>query len=235
MGNRALIVTEEDHKLGNGISMYLHWNGGRDSVEYFLQYCKLRGFRSPERDDYGWARLAQVIANFMGADGLSVGVGYCNDIHSNDVGDNGTYIIKDWEIVGREFFSGTEQYVYDRREFLYELDAAQPERQQIGRSMIDSLLFRGITLDEAASMYHYSIEKRKDLRAVGYGFTVGSEYGTGYKGPITILERSENFVRAKYKNETMQLPKFNWKDGVESVILKDGHSSWIIDSTEVMG
>lgn len=62
MGNRAVITTE-DKKLG----IYLHWNGGRDSVEAFLRYCDLRGFRPPNSDEYGWARLCQVIANFMGA------------------------------------------------------------------------------------------------------------------------------------------------------------------------
>ena len=35
MGNRAVITTP-DKKIG----VYLHWNGGRDSVEGFLQTCK---------------------------------------------------------------------------------------------------------------------------------------------------------------------------------------------------
>ena len=45
MGNRAVITTP-DKKIG----VYLHWNGGRDSVEGFLQTCKKYGFRPPERD-----------------------------------------------------------------------------------------------------------------------------------------------------------------------------------------
>ncbi len=61
MGNRAVITTP-DKKMG----IYLHWNGGRDSVEAFLHYCELHGFRSPDRDPYGWARLCQVIGNFFG-------------------------------------------------------------------------------------------------------------------------------------------------------------------------
>lgn len=56
------------------LALYLHWNGGRDSVEAFLAYCDLRGFRPPDADECGWARLCQVIANFMGADGLNVGI-----------------------------------------------------------------------------------------------------------------------------------------------------------------
>ena len=65
MGNRAVITTRENFE-NNGIGVYLHWNGGMDSVRAFLKYCELRNFRSPSEDSYGWARLAQVISNFMG-------------------------------------------------------------------------------------------------------------------------------------------------------------------------
>ncbi len=60
MGNRAIITTEKKE-----IGVYLHWNGGRDSVEAFLEYCKRAGHRSPDKDCYGWARLCQVISNFL--------------------------------------------------------------------------------------------------------------------------------------------------------------------------
>lgn len=66
MGNRATITTEK-----HDLALYLHWNGGRDSVEAFLEYCALRGFRSPESDSHGWARLAQVACNFFGAEDSS--------------------------------------------------------------------------------------------------------------------------------------------------------------------
>ena len=39
MGNRAVITTE-NKKIG----IYLHWNGGRDSVEAFLKYCELKNY-----------------------------------------------------------------------------------------------------------------------------------------------------------------------------------------------
>lgn len=129
MGNRAVITTPE-RKLG----VYLHWNGGRDSVEAFLAYCELRGFRPPDSDEYGWARLCQVIANFMGADGLSVGIfPYENDVQSNP-GDNGVYVIRGWKIVERvcpwEGFE--EQDVYPLAGMLKKIDAAQPKAQQLG-------------------------------------------------------------------------------------------------------
>ena len=34
-------------------------------VEPLLRYCELQGYRPPNEDDYGWARLAQVVGNFF--------------------------------------------------------------------------------------------------------------------------------------------------------------------------
>lgn len=96
MGNRAVITTEDKQ-----IGVYLHWNGGRDSIEAFLLYCKLQGYRCPENDCYGWARLCQVIGNFFGGE-CSVGIDRYDRLDT-DNGDNGTYIIKDWQIIGKEF------------------------------------------------------------------------------------------------------------------------------------
>lgn len=130
MGNRAVITTKANFE-NNGVGVYLHWNGGRDSVEPFLEYCKLRGFRAPETDNYGWARLVQVIANFMGGDGLSVGIDTVDRLDCDNY-DNGVYIIENWEIVGREYFEGIEQDYYDRNEMLQAIDEAQPVAQQLG-------------------------------------------------------------------------------------------------------
>ena len=124
MGNRAVITTR-DKKLG----VYLHWNGGRDSVEGFLQYCKLKGYRCPENDCYGWARLCQVIGNFFGGD-CSVGIDLYNRLDLNN-GDNGVYIIENWEIVDREFFTGEEQNSYDAQEVLIGINERMPEGEQI--------------------------------------------------------------------------------------------------------
>ena len=96
MGNRAVICTE-----AKDLGVYLHWNGGRDSVEAFLFYCKLKGYRKPELDNYGWARLCQVIGNFFGGE-YSVGIDVYDKLDT-DNGDNGVYIIKDWQIIDKEF------------------------------------------------------------------------------------------------------------------------------------
>jgi len=56
MGNRALIKAKDNTNK----AVYLHWNGGRDSVEVFLKYCELRKFRGFD-DDYGMARFCQIV------------------------------------------------------------------------------------------------------------------------------------------------------------------------------
>ncbi|MBQ7621996.1 MAG: hypothetical protein IJV02_06240, partial [Candidatus Methanomethylophilaceae archaeon] len=81
-----------------GLGIYLHWNGGADSVGAFLEYCDLRGFAAPDRSDYGYSRLCQVIGNFMGADGNSLGIGKLNELDC-DNWDNGMYILNGWKVV----------------------------------------------------------------------------------------------------------------------------------------
>ena len=126
MGNRAIIKTANGH-----IGMYLHWNGGRDSVEAFLKYCDLRGFRSPEVDGYGWARLSQVVGNYFGGC-LSVGIVELSGVGDGKWCDNGAYIIEDWKIIGREDFDGPEQHEYKLEEMLKEIDAKQPPKDRLG-------------------------------------------------------------------------------------------------------
>ena len=127
MGNRAVITTE-DKKIG----VYVHWNGGRDSIEAFLKYCELKGFRAPETDCYGWARLCQVIANYFGGSGLSIGIDRYECLDT-DNGDNGVYIIKDWKIIDRLYFTGTEQKEYDLDKMLKSIEESQPEDMKLNR------------------------------------------------------------------------------------------------------
>ena len=130
MGNRAIVTTAEK-KLG----IYLHWNGGRDSVEAFLAYCALKGYRSLTGDPaYGFARLAQVVGNFFGG-GLSVGIVAGEEIEGMAAGlDNGVYIVDGWRIVGREFpYEGYEDgRCRDLAAWLRTIDGRQPECERIG-------------------------------------------------------------------------------------------------------
>ena len=128
MGNRAVITTKENFK-NNRTGVYLHWNGGRDSIEAFLAYCKAKGYRPPDEDNYGWAYLATTIGNFFG-DGLSVGVDSVKFLDCDNY-DNGVYFIEKWKIVGREYFDGEEQNCYDFYEMLEEINVCQPKKMQM--------------------------------------------------------------------------------------------------------
>lgn len=99
MGNRAVITTAPYSDSNVGI--YVHWNGGRASVEGFLKAAKELGYRSPGTDrSYALAGLAGLIWSYLGTDGLSVGIDLCEHLPAGD--DNGVYLIGgDWEIVGR--------------------------------------------------------------------------------------------------------------------------------------
>lgn len=140
MGNRAVITTE-DMDLG----LYLHWNGDREPVDGFLAYAKAMDYRPPEDDDYGWARLTQtimncknlmvlcqVVSNWFGKDGLSVGLNKYSELDTNN-GDNGVYIISDWKIVKRKYRTGRESLTSeeDLINVMKEIREFQPKHSQL--------------------------------------------------------------------------------------------------------
>lgn len=136
MGNRAVITTPTrgDVAKSNNLGIYLHWNGGRDSVNAFLTYCKIKGIS--KNGDYCFARLVQVIANFFGGTD-TIGVDICRRLDCNNY-DNGVYFIKNLEIVGRAYNTQPEQNEYDLLEFLLEIDKKQPDK--LGKRKIKEYL-----------------------------------------------------------------------------------------------
>lgn len=136
MGNRAVVLPK-----GSTTGVYLHWNGGPDSVGAFLEYCKLRGFRDfggENRDGYGMARFVQVVANFFGGS-LSIGIEEnCKETEEWAEGlDNGIYVVDGWEIAKR--IGGTDlSEGYDRKEMLITIDKSQPTEEQLGEEFFDS-------------------------------------------------------------------------------------------------
>ena len=124
MGNRAVLafVNDEGKKDKNSVGIYLHWNGGRDSVEGFLQTAKDYGLRS---GSYGVARLTQIIANGLGGT-LSLGVDLLKNLDCDNY-DNGVYWIdQNFNIVDREYISRPnfkEQQQYSLTEFVKSLKA----------------------------------------------------------------------------------------------------------------
>ena len=140
MGNMAVITTDSiDLKASNNFGVYLHWDGGRDKVEAFLAYCKLKGYPPPERQpDYGWARLCLVIGNYIGGEDSLV-IDLCNHMEL-DNGDNGVYIIRDWEIIGREYNRNPEQMDNNMFTMLCAINEAQPVKEQLDNSVFQELI-----------------------------------------------------------------------------------------------
>ena len=124
MGDRAVITTKN-----KDVGVYLHWNGTMDFVEGFLAYCDLKEYRSPEVDDYGWARLCQVIGNYFGGK-LSIGVDRYEKLDTDNY-DNGVYIIENWEIIGREYQHYKDYHQDNMDEFLLEINRRMPKHEQV--------------------------------------------------------------------------------------------------------
>lgn len=110
MGNRAVFVLESMPTVG----IYVHWNGGPESVLAFIEATKQRKARSPGSDPtYCFARLVQTTADYFNrgtimtnAELTSVGVGPLDQLDT-DNGDNGVYwIADDWSISKRQHCGG---------------------------------------------------------------------------------------------------------------------------------
>lgn len=103
MGNRALITLEPLTKENKVIAVYVHWNGGIESIKAICEVCKARKFRTPCGDNsYALARFIGVWHEFFGVkESTSLGVMLIDwDGVKGAWLDNGVYTIgKDWEII----------------------------------------------------------------------------------------------------------------------------------------
>ena len=175
MGNRA-VITDKEGKIG----VYLHWNGGRDSVEGFLEYCKRKGCRGFGEDTgYAIARFSQVVGNFFGGTS-SIGV----TTHCGDCDDNGVYVVQGWDIVERffgkwnpeteeyektEFPKYREQLEYDLLDVMDAVDLKQPEKERLGDLLRAELVpTASLKLGDIIYVYHLSdIPKKYEI--IGFG------------------------------------------------------------------
>ena len=119
MGNRAVIAFESALSNENEQSIYLHWNGGRDSVEGFLKVAK--ELRIPGTEQ-GLIALAETIGtNFFNnhvesPTGMNVYLQEYKVADTNNF-DNGTYIIdSEWNITQRLIMEGSEQSSFNSNE-----------------------------------------------------------------------------------------------------------------------
>ena len=201
MGNTAIITTRENFE-NNGIGIYIHWHGGRDSVEPFLEYCRFRKFRSPDEDCYGWARLAQVIANFFGGY-LSIGIGTLDHL-SIEHQDNGIYIIQGWRIIDRQFMQKEEQKNHGFLEMLLLIDAAQPLRDQLGPEFLkaDEYLTEDLRMDDLVWVFDEYYETYKRWLVAGFAVEPVSgrmlPYVQSDHGDLFLTDPSYKLKRPKF-------------------------------------
>ena len=131
MGNRALIIPSEPTQDNPVVGIYVHWNGGPESVLAFLEVCKRREYRDPAYDsEYGMARLCGVIHEFFGIEtstclGIwAVTADEWNNSEELDYLDNGIYRLgEDWTIAERR--GGFGDYKAKTVEDLNEKERAQ--------------------------------------------------------------------------------------------------------------
>lgn len=131
MGNRGLITG-----YGSPIGIYLHWNGGRDSIEAFLAYAKLQGHCPRGNFVDELPALLTIIVNFFGNTGLNVYLHPIKDITNALTLDHGTYVIDNWTIVNRYHAPSIEQDTHQLTEMLIVIDERQPVHEQLGADYI---------------------------------------------------------------------------------------------------
>lgn len=138
MGNRAVLILESMPTVG----IYLHWNGGLESVLAFLEAAKRRGVRDPSSDGtYCLARLTQTIGEYFSAPGeypdyeCSLGVGPVSDLDC-DNGNNGVY----W--IGKGFTITRREHARDTRTTVQALDRVGPRKRNGGDERYPSELQR---------------------------------------------------------------------------------------------
>jgi hypothetical protein len=101
MGNRATVVFT-DGKGNYSCAVYLHWNGGAESIYSFIEELDRRKIRTDQ--DYECARFIQIVGEFFDQDkigGLSLGVANgpktdsLKDLNNipTDHNDNGLYLV----------------------------------------------------------------------------------------------------------------------------------------------
>lgn len=89
MGNRA-VITFDEKPTDNSVGVYLHWNGGPESVLAFVEAMDKLKVRDNSDKPYELARFVQIIGNYFGGT-LSVGVGRLSELDCE--GDNGLYSV----------------------------------------------------------------------------------------------------------------------------------------------
>lgn len=93
MGNRAVIAFTDSNERKPTVAVYMHWNGGPESIYAILDVMKEHG-GMVHSASYSAARFTHLACTLLNGDGLSVGLmGFTNITEMASTGeDNGLYV-----------------------------------------------------------------------------------------------------------------------------------------------
>lgn len=98
MGNRAVIIFTNPDATEFSPAVYLHWNGGPESIYQFLDELDRRKVRADQ--NYECARFVQIVGEFMDNEkrsSLSLGVmngpHHMRNVRGMSLGDHGVYLV----------------------------------------------------------------------------------------------------------------------------------------------
>lgn len=207
MGNRAVITT-----FGNQKGIYIHWNGGRDSVEPVLWYCK----NLMPKTNFATSDLER-IAFVMELLDLNPKIDDINRLDCDNY-DNGVYVVKDFEIVGRLFKRHDEQDVYNFTEFVMWINENMPKKWQKSEDEIIKTLC--LELPE-----YCNFDSKTDFDLFMQNQKVGDEvYYEGEFHKIVGRNDSDKCINGIVRKGQLF---FNYTDGYEK------GSKYKIDDTEL--
>ena len=173
MGNRALITGKN-----STVGIYLHWNGGMDSVAPFLKYAS---FHTPlglgrEARDGGLSTLVTIINNFFGAgdsdlgDYVSITAVDPESLEDCSSGDNGVYVVdENWDIIQRIDLPSKEQDFFYFDKTLEAIDEAQPEHVQLGKKFLKSKVIPVEEVEVGMTVFKRGIDGWKEHTVVSLG------------------------------------------------------------------
>lgn len=84
------------------------------------------GYESPTEDPVGFKRFAKVVSGFFGSSPTTIETAPISQLDTDNY-DNGMYICRGWDIIGRKYLRGEEQLRYGFRDMLYTINSGQTD------------------------------------------------------------------------------------------------------------
>jgi hypothetical protein len=153
MGNRAVVIFTNREADIFSPAIYLHWNGGPESIYQFLDELDRRDVRADQ--NYEAARFVQIVGEFMDQEyrsncslGIDSGPSHFCEVLGHDCGDNGIFLVCRALAEGRKvrrFWRGAEK----------DEDWVKAELETASRIMVKRV-FRPVWGDKLTEREHHA-------------------------------------------------------------------------------